>query len=61
MPYSKTNARSIPTNIWHLALLAQYSDTYLPLIPLFLQEGVFKILARIAKRLGKDQALEKYL
>lgn len=57
----KTNARAIPTNPLHLALVAELSDTYLPGIPLFLQQGMFKVLARIARRLGKDKELKKYL
>ncbi len=57
----KTNAEAIPTNLWHLALLFQLSESYLPGVPLRIQQGISGVLASIAKRLKKDKEFEKYL
>lgn len=57
----KTNGQSLPTSIWHLALLFQLGESYVPGLPLFIQRAIFGVLASFAKRLGKDKELEKYL
>lgn len=57
----KTNAKSLPKSIWHFGLFIQYSETYLPGLPLPLQRGLFGTLASIAKLLGKDKELGKYV
>ena len=57
----KTNAQAIPTNLWHLALVFQLSESYLPGLPLSLQKGIFGVLASMARRLKKDKDFEKYL
>jgi quercetin dioxygenase-like cupin family protein len=57
----KVTAKAIPKSIWHLALLFQLGESYLPGLPLPIQRGIFGTLAGIAKLLGKDKELEKYL
>jgi quercetin dioxygenase-like cupin family protein len=57
----KTNEKSLPKNIWHLALLFQLGEGYIPGLPLLVQRGIFGTLASIAKFLGKDKELEKYI
>lgn len=56
----KTNAYALPRNLWHLALLFQLADTYVPGPPWFIQQGLLGLVAKGAKRLGKDQVLKKY-
>lgn len=56
----KVNKNGVPGNIWHLALLLHYGESYLPGIPLFLQKKVFRVLASTATKLGKHKELEKY-
>jgi quercetin dioxygenase-like cupin family protein len=55
----KTNAKSLPKSIWHLALVFEYMESYTPGLPL--QRGLFGTLASVAKFLGKDRELGKYL
>jgi quercetin dioxygenase-like cupin family protein len=57
----KTNEKSLPKNFWHLALLFQLGEGYMPGLPLPIQRGLFGVLAGIAKLLGKDKELEKYV
>jgi quercetin dioxygenase-like cupin family protein len=57
----KTNEKSLPKSIWHLALLFQLGEGYIPGLPLTIQRGIFGTLAGIAKLLGKDKELEKYV
>jgi quercetin dioxygenase-like cupin family protein len=57
----KVTAKAIPKSIWHLALLFQLGESYLPGLPLSVQRGIFGTLASIAKLLGKDKELEKYV
>jgi mannose-6-phosphate isomerase-like protein (cupin superfamily) len=57
----KVTAKAIPKSIWHLALLFQLGESYLPGLPLSVQRGIFGALAGIAKMLRKDKELEKYL
>ncbi|AHM62177.1 hypothetical protein D770_19640 [Flammeovirgaceae bacterium 311] len=54
------NKKGIPRSIWHLALLFEMGETYVPLLPHKLQTGLFSVLACIARGLGKDKELEKY-
>ncbi|ALI98698.1 cupin domain-containing protein [Rufibacter tibetensis] len=56
----KTNQKGIPTSIWYLALLFEKGESYIPGIPLWLQRGIVKVLARIARYRGMDQHLHKY-
>lgn len=57
----KTNARGIPTNIWHLALLFELAESYVPGLPLMLQQALFGSLANIARRRRRDKDFDKYL
>jgi quercetin dioxygenase-like cupin family protein len=57
----KVTRKAIPKSIWHLALLFQLGESYLPGLPLPLQRSIFGTLASIAKLLGKDKELEKYV
>jgi quercetin dioxygenase-like cupin family protein len=57
----KTNEKSLPKSIWHLALLFQLGEGYIPGLPLLVQRSIFGTLASIAKFLGKDKELEKYV
>ncbi len=57
----KVTPKAIPKSIWHLALLFQLGESYLPGLPLPIQRGIFGTLASIAKLLGKDKELEKYV
>ena len=56
----KVNRNGIPKNIWHMAVLFHYGETYMPGIPLVLQKGIFGFLAKVAFKLGKHKELEKY-
>lgn len=55
----KTNKKGIP-NIWHLALMFEKAESYFPGLPLGLQVRIFRLLANIARRKGKDKDLLKY-
>jgi quercetin dioxygenase-like cupin family protein len=57
----KTNEKALPKSIWYLALLFQLGQGYIPGLPLPIQRGIFGMLAAIAKLLGKDKELEKYV
>jgi mannose-6-phosphate isomerase-like protein (cupin superfamily) len=57
----EVNAKALPKSIWHFALICQYLESYTPGLPLPLQRGIFSTLAGIAKLLGKDKELEKYV
>jgi len=54
------NKKGLPKSIWHLALVYQIGESFLPGMPLFFQRGIFGLLARIARLKGKDKELEKY-
>lgn len=56
----KVNKKGVPKNIWHLALLLHYGESYLPGIHLILQKIIFRFLAYSATKLGKHRELEKY-
>ncbi|MDQ4044696.1 MAG: cupin, partial [Chloroflexota bacterium] len=53
----KTTAKSVPKNIWELAVLFQMAETYLPSLPLRVQQGLFGTLATIARWIGVEQRL----
>ncbi|RNI28686.1 cupin domain-containing protein [Rufibacter latericius] len=55
----KTNQKGVP-NIWYLALMFEKGETYFPSIPFWLQRGLVKVFAKIARFLGMDQHLHKY-
>jgi mannose-6-phosphate isomerase-like protein (cupin superfamily) len=58
----KCSDKGIPMNLWHLAVLYQLAETYLPGIPLPLQKSIFGILAVIARQIGVEKQLrETYL
>jgi mannose-6-phosphate isomerase-like protein (cupin superfamily) len=56
----KVNAKGIPKNVWHLAIMFNMGESYLPGVPLWLQKGIFNMLATIGKWKKADIALEKY-
>lgn len=56
----KTNTKGILKNLFHLALLFEMGETYLPGLPYPVQKGLFGFLARVGKWLGVDKQLEKY-
>jgi quercetin dioxygenase-like cupin family protein len=47
-------------NPWHMALLLGYSESYLPVLPSFIQEPLINSLAKIAQWKGEDKSLFKY-
>ena len=55
----KTNKKGVP-RLLHAALLFSIGDTYLPGLPLWVQEVLFGGIARLARLLGKDRELTKY-
>jgi mannose-6-phosphate isomerase-like protein (cupin superfamily) len=56
----KTNDKGVPKNIFELALLYELSESYIVGMPLFLQKGVFRTLARLARRRGYDPEFSWY-
>ncbi len=56
----QTDKEGMPRNPWHLLLLLGYSESYLPILPGFIQEPLFPALAKIAQWKGEDKALEKF-
>lgn len=56
----KVNKQGIPKSIWHMAILFDKGETYLPGIPYAMQKSIFGLLARLAVKLGKHRELEKY-
>lgn len=55
----KTNKKGMP-HIWHLAIILQKGESYLPGLPLVIQRGLFGVLARIARMKGVHRELYKY-
>jgi len=49
-----------PTNPWHLILILGYSESFLPMLPGFIQEPLIPALAKIAQWKGEHKALEVY-
>ena len=56
----KTNDKAIPKNIFDLALIYELSESYIVGMPLFLQKGIFGVLARIARWRGYDPEFSEY-
>ena len=54
------NKKGLPRNIWHLALVYEIGESFLPGVPLFIQRGIFGVLAKIARAKGRHKDLEKY-
>lgn len=57
----KASPKGTPSNIFHMALLAQLGDTWLYGIPCWLQKAAFSVVGRIAKGLGLDKRLQELL
>jgi len=57
----KASPKGTPSNIFHMAILAQLGDTWLYGIPIWLQKAVFFVVAGIAKGLGMDKKLQELL
>lgn len=57
----KTTAQGIPKNPLLLGLHFQLAETYLPVIPLFVQKAGGGLLAFVGRLLGQDKAFKKYL
>jgi mannose-6-phosphate isomerase-like protein (cupin superfamily) len=57
----KTNAKSVPRNVFQLALLYELGESYLVGMPLLVQRAAFGVLAKVARRRGVEKSLEKYL
>jgi len=57
----KASPKGTPSNIFHMAILAQLGDTWLYGIPIGLQKATFFIVAGIAKGLGMDKKLQELL
>jgi mannose-6-phosphate isomerase-like protein (cupin superfamily) len=53
-------ANGMPKSILHLALIYEIGESYFPGMPLWLQRGIFGLIAKVARRKGKDKELEKY-
>lgn len=47
-------------NPWHMALLLGYSESYLPMMPCWIQEPLINALGKIAQWKGEDRELFKY-
>ena len=56
----RTNDKAIPKNMLELALIYELSESYIVGMPLFLQKGIFGVLARIARWRGYDPEFSKY-
>lgn len=50
----------VAKNLWHMALLLGYSESYFGGVPGFVQEPLISSIAKIAQWKGEDKALEKY-
>jgi mannose-6-phosphate isomerase-like protein (cupin superfamily) len=55
----KIQSNGMPKSIWHLVLLMELSETKLA-GSISVLNGLFGIMAKIARKLGKDKELEKY-
>jgi hypothetical protein len=56
----RVNKAGIPTNIWEFALFNVMSETFVPGPPIFLQQAIFGLLARIARWKGYDPDFPQY-
>jgi mannose-6-phosphate isomerase-like protein (cupin superfamily) len=57
----KVTPSGIPKNPLHLALLMQYTDTYIAQIPVWVQKLLLSSLLFLARMFKTRQSLEKYL
>ncbi|GET34043.1 hypothetical protein PbJCM13498_29060 [Prolixibacter bellariivorans] len=57
----KASPKGTPSNIFHMAILAQLGDTWLYGIPIGLQKSAFFIAAAVAKGVGMDKKLQALL
>lgn len=57
----KVTSKGIPKNIWHLAMMFELGESYLPGVPLWLQKVIFGSLARIGKWKKADRDFHKYI
>ena len=55
----RTNAKAIPRNLWEMAVVFELGESYLVGLPRFVQQALFGTLARIARWLGVERALEE--
>ena len=55
----RTNAKAIPRNLWEMAVVFDLGESYLVGLPRVVQQALFGTLARIARRLGVERALEE--
>ena len=56
----KTNDKAVPKNVLELSLIFELSESYIAGVPLGLQKGVSKSLARIARRMSYDPEFSRY-
>lgn len=54
------NKKGLPKNLLTLAICYEIGESYVPGMPLWLQRGIFRILAQVARRRGADKDLERY-
>ena len=55
----RTNAKAIPRNLWEMAVVFDLGESYLVGLPRVVQQALFGTLARIARWLGVERALEE--
>jgi quercetin dioxygenase-like cupin family protein len=56
----RTNEKGVPRNLFELALAYELAESYLTGMPLFLQRGIFGMLAKIARLRGYDPEFSEY-
>lgn len=56
----KTNHHGLPVNFLQLAVILDFADLYVPIVPPAIQRFARKILAGFARLTGSDQALNQY-
>ena len=57
----RTNRRAIPKNVLELALIYVLAESYIAGVPLVLQRGISRLLAAVARRIGHDPELSRYI
>ncbi|MCF0051666.1 cupin domain-containing protein [Dyadobacter sp. LJ53] len=57
----RCSKKGMPRSFWHLAILIDMGETYFPGIPYRAQRILYKSLGRVARLLGKDKELQRYL
>ena len=55
----KTNDKGMP-NIWHMSIVFQKGESYMPNMPIRFQKAVFGLIAKIARLMGKHKELYPY-